>query len=174
MSAVFALPRRLLALGLRAENVDLSRGSLEREKSCLFRTVGGVQRKRGYVLRSARSRCMAAGMCEASFSAYSLAVGDDLPRAGEVVERGALLTLLVQKAEPVEEALARFRRGGAKGVADVEVLNLDAAGLAVVELFLFEFAGAHADVVAFRDEGGPGGHIVPFAALGLVVEHEGF
>eukprot|EP00962_Isochrysis_galbana_P042455 scaffold15886_cov96-Isochrysis_galbana.AAC.1 len=29
-----------------AENdVDLSRGSLEREKSCLFRRVGGVQRK---------------------------------------------------------------------------------------------------------------------------------
>jgi len=26
-------------------NVDLSRGSLEREKSCLFRRVGGVQRK---------------------------------------------------------------------------------------------------------------------------------
>eukprot|EP00962_Isochrysis_galbana_P040837 scaffold14861_cov124-Isochrysis_galbana.AAC.1 len=28
-----------------AENVDHSRGSLEREKSCLFRRVGGVQRK---------------------------------------------------------------------------------------------------------------------------------
>src|SRR6056297_1160117 len=28
-----------------AESVDLSRGSLEREKSCLFRRVGGVQRK---------------------------------------------------------------------------------------------------------------------------------
>eukprot|EP00962_Isochrysis_galbana_P050298 scaffold21738_cov129-Isochrysis_galbana.AAC.4 len=28
-----------------AENVDLSRGSLEREKSCLFRRVGGVERK---------------------------------------------------------------------------------------------------------------------------------
>eukprot|EP00962_Isochrysis_galbana_P056204 scaffold28105_cov139-Isochrysis_galbana.AAC.1 len=29
-------------------NVDLARGSLEREKSCLFRRVGGVQRKHGY------------------------------------------------------------------------------------------------------------------------------
>eukprot|EP00962_Isochrysis_galbana_P059736 scaffold33464_cov107-Isochrysis_galbana.AAC.3 len=35
--------------------------------------------------------------------ANGLAVGGDLPRAGEVVQRGAFLSLLVEKTNAVEE-----------------------------------------------------------------------
>eukprot|EP00962_Isochrysis_galbana_P043123 scaffold16329_cov121-Isochrysis_galbana.AAC.1 len=80
--------------------------------------------------------------------ANALAVGGVLPSAGEVVEGGALLALFVEEANAIGEALARLRWGGTEGLADVEILGLGAACLAVVELLLVESARANADIVA--------------------------
>eukprot|EP00962_Isochrysis_galbana_P007566 scaffold2047_cov119-Isochrysis_galbana.AAC.10 len=80
--------------------------------------------------------------------ARAFAVGVVLPRAGEVVERGALLALLVEEANAISEALAWLGWGGAEGVADVEVLGFGAADLAIVVLLLIEGARANAHVVA--------------------------
>src|SRR6056297_626513 len=106
--------------------------------------------------------------------ALAFAVGVVHPRAGAVVERGALFALLVEEADAVGEALARLRWGGAEGLADVEVLGLDAARLAVVELLLVESARANAHVVALRHEFSAYFGVVALAPFGVVVYGEGF
>eukprot|EP00962_Isochrysis_galbana_P011188 scaffold3136_cov123-Isochrysis_galbana.AAC.6 len=93
------------------------------------------------------------------------------PSAGEVVEGGALLALFVEEANAVGEALARLGWGGAKGVADVDVLGLDTADLAVVEFLLFlECTRADTDVVAFGHEFGAHLGVVALAPFGVVME----
>jgi len=82
----------------------------------------------------------------ALYRAKGDAIGGGHPSVGEVVVGGALLSLLVEEAYAIREALARLWGGGAKGVADVEVFGLGAANLADVVLFFFELARADAHV----------------------------
>jgi hypothetical protein len=58
----------------------------------------------------------------------------------------ALLALLIEEADALEEALAWLGWGGTQSLANVDVVGLDAACPAVIVLFLLEGARADADL----------------------------